>query len=181
MGQVGDLTVRAAELENPRGGAYEAGDDAELRLAVVNAGTEADTLTGIEGEGFGDAEIEGGEAAAPTTSGAGGGAAPTTRGSGAGAGELEIPADSTVFVDGDAATITLTDLEDSLTVGQYLELTLTFENAGEVTLPVTVANPDEEVERGEAFDFHEEEGGVEQGSEDTAREQESRRQESGGE
>ena len=30
--------------------------------------------------------------------------------------------------------------------------------AGEVTLPVTVANPDEALERGEAFDFHQEEG-----------------------
>ena len=74
------------------------------------------------------------------------------------AGEIEIPADSAVFVDGEAATITLTGLDESLTVAQPLELTLTFENAGEVTLPVTVANPDEALDRGEAFDFHHEEG-----------------------
>ena len=32
-----------------------------------------------------------------------------------------------------------------LAVGQYLELTLTFENAGELTIQVTVANPEDEV------------------------------------
>ncbi len=174
MAQVGDITVRAAELEHPRGGLYESGDDAELRLVIVNAGQEADTLVGIDGEGFGGVEFEvagtGASAAtgtsaapatgaAPTTGAApaAGTTAPTTSGR-AGSDELEIPTDTTVFVDGDAATITLTDLDESLTAGQYLELTLTFENAGEVTLPVTVANPDEALERGEAFDFHHEEG-----------------------
>jgi copper(I)-binding protein len=164
MAQVGDLTLRAAELEHPRAGAYEAGDDAELRLAIVNGGQEADTLVAVEGEGFGDVEVEAGTGptASPTT-GAGTGSGTTTgtgtgTGSAAGSDEVEIPADTTVFVDGEAATITLTDLDQSLTVGQYIELTLVFENAGEVTVPVTVANPDEEVERGEAFDFHQEEG-----------------------
>jgi copper(I)-binding protein len=181
MGQVGGLTVRAVELENPRGGAYESGDDAELRLAIVNGEKEPDTLVGVEGEGFGGVEIEGagsGTSAAAATSPATG-AAPTTSattGTGSrsgGSGEIEIPADGTVFVDGESATITLTDLDEGLTVGQYIELTLTFENAGEVTLPVTVANPDEALERGEAFDFHHEEGGEEEGTEDTARERES--------
>jgi copper(I)-binding protein len=163
MAQVGDITVRAGELEHPRGGAYEAGDDAELRLAIVNGGQEADTLVGVEGEGFGDVEIEG--ASASPTTGAG-----TTTGTSTGTGsaavsdEVEIPADSTVFVDGDTATITLTDLEEGLTVGQYIELTLVFENAGEVTLPVTVSNPEDALERGEAFDFHQEEGGAEEGT-----------------
>jgi copper(I)-binding protein len=165
MAQVGDITVRAGELEHPRGGAYEAGDDAELRLAIVNGGQEADTLVGVEGEGFGDVEIEGATAGASPTTGAG-----TTTGTSTGTGsaavseEVEIPADSTVFVDGDTATITLTDLEEGLTVGQYIELTLVFENAGEVTLPVTVSNPEDALERGEAFDFHQEEGGAEEGT-----------------
>jgi copper(I)-binding protein len=185
VAQVGDITVRAAELENPRGGAYEAGDDAELRMAIVNGAEEADTLVGIEGEGFGDVEIQAestGTPASPTTGAGAGSGTTTATGTGdGGSTELEIPADTSVFVDGDAATITLTDLDEGLTVGQYIELTLVFENAGEITLPVTVANPDEEVERGKAFDFHHEEGGAEEGTEDTARERESRRQESGGE
>jgi copper(I)-binding protein len=155
--QVGDITLRSAQLENPRGGSYEDGDDAELRIAIVNGGEEDDTLVGIEGEGFGDAEIR--------TSGTSG--ASTGGGSGD---EIEIPADTTVFVGEDGATVTLTDLEESLTTGQYLGLTLTFENAGEIDVKVTVANPEEAEERGEAFDFHQEEGET---SGETARENES--------
>lgn len=157
MGQVGDITVRAVEFASPRAGSYEAGDDAELTLAIVNSGEEADTLVGVDGEGFGDVEIR----------------TAATGGSAAGSDEIEIPTDTTVFVDGDDASITLTDLDESLTVGQYLELTLSFENAGDLTVPVTVANPEEEQERGEAFDFHQEEEGQEEGNEDTARERES--------
>ena len=157
MAQVGDITVRAVELVSPRGASYEAGDDAELTLAIVNSGQEADTLVGVDGEGFGDVEIR----------------TAATGGSAAGSDEIEIPTDTTVFVDGNDASITLTDLDESLTVGQYLELTLSFENAGDVTVPVTVANPEYEQERGEAFDFHQEEGGGEEGTEDAARERES--------
>jgi copper(I)-binding protein len=145
--QVGDLTIRAVQFLSPDGGFYEAGDDAELQLAVVNNSTEADTLTDVSGEGFGDVEFDSGS----TAGGAGSGSASSNQG-------IEIPGDSAVFVGGDDATITLTNLDDDLTTGQYLELTLTFENAGEVTLPVTVATPSESVERGEPFDFHQEEG-----------------------
>jgi copper(I)-binding protein len=183
MAQVGDITVRAVELESPRGSSYEAGDDAELMLAIVNAGQEDDTLVEIDGEGFGDVEIQ--SSGSPET-GANSGSSTGTGGTtttgtgttgtgttGSGSDQIEIPTDTTVFVDGDASSITLTDLDEPLTVGQYLELTLTFENAGELTLEVTVANPEEEQERGEAFDFHHEEGGGEEGTEDTARERES--------
>jgi copper(I)-binding protein len=178
MAQVGDITVRAVELASPRAGSYEAGDDAEMTLAIVNSGAEADTLVGVEGEGVGDAEIR---TAATAATGADSGSSTTTGGttttgtggSAAGSDEIEIPTDTTVFVDGDDASITLTDLDESLTVGQYLELTLSFENAGDVTVPVTVANPEDEQERGEAFDFHQEEGGGEEGAEDAARERES--------
>jgi copper(I)-binding protein len=178
MAQVGDITVRAVELVSPRAGSYEAGDDAEMTLAIVNSGEEADTLVGVQGEGFGDAEIRtAGTAATGADSGSstttGGTTTTGTGGSAAGSDEIEIPVDTTVFVDGNDASITLTDLEESLTVGQYLELTLSFENAGDVTVPVTVANPEDEQERGEAFDFHQEEAGQEEGNEDTARERES--------
>jgi copper(I)-binding protein len=157
--QVGGITLRSAQLESPRGGSYDEGDDADLRLAIVNGDSEADSLTGIDGEGFAEAEIRSGTSGAST----GGGSND----------EIEIPADSTVFLGEDDATVTLTDLEEPLTTGQYLELTLTFENAGEVTVDVTVANPEEAQEREEAFDFHQEEGGAEEGTEDTARERES--------
>ena len=158
MAQVGDISLRAVELETPRGGSYDAGDDAELMLAIVNGGQEDDTLVSVDGDGFGDVEIE----AAGSASG------------GAASDGIDIPAGGTVFVDGDDVSITLTDLDEPLTVAQYLELTFTFENAGEVTLPVTVSTPEDEQDRGEAFDFHhEEEGGEEEGAEDAARERES--------
>jgi copper(I)-binding protein len=53
--------------------------------------------------------------------------------------------------------VTLTDLDESLTPGQSLELTFTFENAGEVTIPVTVSTSEDEEPRGDSFDFHHEE------------------------
>jgi copper(I)-binding protein len=161
MAQAGDITVRVAELEHPRGGAYERGDDAELRLVIVNGSHKADTLVDVKGEGFGGVEIKAAATATSTspTTGAGSGAGTTTgtRPGSGGSDEIEIPADSTVFFDGEAATITLTGLDEPLTVGQHIEVTLTFENAGDVTFPVTVANPDESLDRGAAFDFHQKE------------------------
>ena len=50
--------------------------------------------------------------------------------------------------------MTLTGLDDSLTTGQFLDVTLTFEEAGDVTVPVTVANPKRALEHGDPFDFH---------------------------
>ena len=61
-------------------------------------------------------------------------------------------------------------VDEGLTAGQYLTLTLTFENAGDVDVRVSVANPDEALDREEAYDFHQEEGDT---SGETAREEES--------
>jgi copper(I)-binding protein len=186
--QVGDLSIRAAELAAPRSGGYESGDDAELRVAIVNGGTESDTLVGVDGKGFSSAEISstGGSSSSSSSAGSSSaasttGAAPTsgstsssapTSGSGAststsssGASEdIEIPAGQSVFIGGDQYTITLTGLDANLNTGQYLEVTLTFEKAGSVTIPVTVANPTSSETRGDAFDFHQTEGGSASGS-----------------
>jgi copper(I)-binding protein len=156
MAQVGALTVRQVRLLAPDEGGYERGDDAGLRLAVVNNGSEADTLVDVSGEGFRGVEFDDG----------------STRRSSSAQG-IEIPADSAVFIDGDELAVTLTDLDEELTTGQYLEVTLVFEKSGEVTVPVTVDTPSEAVERGEAFDFHHEEGGGEESARDAARERES--------
>jgi copper(I)-binding protein len=146
--QVGDLSIRQAELLSPRGGSYEAGDDADLQVAIVNGGSEADTLVGVEGDGFSSAEIQSSSSGTATSSASRGG----------GSDEIEIPAASSVFVGEDDYTVTLTDLDEDLSTGQYLEVTFVFEKAGEITLPVTVANPEKSETRGEAFDFHQEEG-----------------------
>ena len=156
QGQAGDISIRQAQLLSPNGGSYESGDDAELQVAFVNGGSEDDTLVSVDGEGFGDIEIE-------DSSGSATGASSGGSGSSRSSDEIEIPAGDTVFVDGDDVSITLSDLDEDLTTGQYLELTFTFQNGGEITLPVTVANPSEEEERGETYDFHEEEHTVEEG------------------
>ncbi|MFP5373153.1 MAG: copper chaperone PCu(A)C [Actinomycetes bacterium] len=160
LAQVGDITIRAAKLASPGETGYDRGDDADLLMAVINSGTEPDTLVDVTGDGFGDVEFDDGSAA-----GSSGGSSPG----------IEIPPGDPVFLDGEDTTVTLTDLDDSLTTGQHLDLTLVFENAGELTIPVTVATPEETVERGEPFDFHYEEGGGGEGAEDTARERESAR------
>jgi copper(I)-binding protein len=159
MAEVGDIRLRAVELAYPRGGSYDAGDDAELRMAVVNSGQQDDTLVEISGDGFRDVEVDAG-----TTSTGGTSSGTTSTGTAGGtssASELEVPAGEAVHVDGETVTVTLTDLDESLTTGQPLELTFTFENAGEVTVPVTVSTPEEDLPRGETFDFHHEEGGAE--------------------
>ena len=156
MAEVGDLTLRAVAVAYPEGGAYEAGDDAMVRMAIVNGTNEDDTLTGVSGEGFDEAVITpAGETASVST---------------AGSDELEIPARSTVFVGAEGGPeITLSGLDEALTTGQRVELVLTFENAGEVTVSTPVATPEEFIEREEAFDFHHEEEG-ESGAEEANRE-----------
>jgi copper(I)-binding protein len=190
--QVGDITLREGQLASPRGGTYESGDDAELQLAIVNGGTEDDTLVSVDGEGFSSAEISSSGSSSSSSSGAsssgsasssssaaptsGSAAAPTsgssaptasaptsstpTSSSSGGLQEITIPAGESVYLGGDQYTVTLTDLSESLTPGQYLEITLTFEKAGEVTIPVSVANPTSSVPRSSSFDFHKE-GGAE--------------------
>ena len=149
MAEVGDIKLRAVDFAYPRGGIYDAGDDVDLTMAIVNGGQEDDTLVDISGEGFGDVEIDDGSSSSSSGSGS--------------SSEIEIPAGGGVYVDGEDLSITLTDLDESLTTGQSLELTFTFENAGEVTIPVTVATSDDEVRRDEGFDFHHEEEPVQAG------------------
>jgi copper(I)-binding protein len=89
--------------------------------------------------------------------------------------EIPVPAGSTVFLGGaSGATVELAELSEELTAGQSIEVTLTFEQAGEVTVQALVATPDRVVPREEPFDFHHEEGEEgSEGAEDIARENES--------
>ncbi|MGY1751939.1 copper chaperone PCu(A)C [Blastococcus sp. SYSU D01042] len=170
MAQVDDITLRQVQLAYPRSGSYDAGDDAELTMAIVNTGEETDTLLSVEGEGFGGVEISG---TSPDVNAAG---APAGTVDVAGDGEIELLPDTTVFVGTGDLTITLTDLDEALTVAQQVPLTFTFANAGEISVTATVATPDEELERGEPFDFHHSEDEEEApggGSEDIARDRES--------
>lgn len=156
--EVGDITVRAATLAYPTGGSYDAGDDAALQLAIVNSAEVPDALTDISGPGFDDYEIDP-ETTSASTSATSTAAPEVTEG------ELEIPANSVVYLSEDGTDVTLVGLDDALTTGQYVDLVLTFEEAGEVELSLPVAGPERSLQRGEGFDFHEEEHAGEEGVE----------------
>jgi copper(I)-binding protein len=149
MAEVGPITLRGVQLTYPRGGSYAEGDDAELVMAIINEGTEDDALVDVTGDDFRGVEFD--DNSATPTGGTNGGSRQQVT-------EIAIPAGEVVYVDGQDRTITLTDLQQPLTTGQSLELTLTFENAGEVTVKATVATPGNDLPRGEGFDFHHEEG-----------------------
>ena len=146
MADVENITLRSVLLEYPDSGRYDEGDDAELRAAIVNTADESDTLLSIESEDFEEVRVLGGEATGVSQ----------TSGSSDEI-DLEIPRDETVFLGGDGPTVLVENLTEELTAGESIELRMTFELAGEVTVRAMVDNPEEEVERGEAFDFHQEE------------------------
>jgi copper(I)-binding protein len=148
---VGEITVRDARLAYPSGGEYAAGDDAELLVAVSNTGSQDDTLVDVTGEGFGSVEVTGGADSAA------GGTPPPADGGAPGALDVTIPAESNVFFGEDGPTVRLTGLDDALTVGEGLDLTMSFERAGDVQVRVPVGVPERELPRGEPFDFHHEE------------------------
>ena len=165
MAQVNGITLREVSLAYPVGGSYQAGGDAELRMAIVNTGTETDTLTAVAGKGFSSAEITAGSSATSTAGASGTGAAGATATAGAtdtsgtgASGTIEIPAGGVVYVGENGMSVKLVGLDESLTTGQRVEITLTFEKAGDITVQVPVANPERVQDRGEAFDFHQSNG-----------------------
>jgi copper(I)-binding protein len=117
---------------------------AKLVLAVANQGLAEDTLLDVEGEFFASATIPSDEE-------------PATGEAAAGV-EAEVPAQGVLqFGTSEFPTIELSDLSEELSVAQVVSLTFVFEQAGEVTVDVPVANPIREINREEGFDFHTEE------------------------
>jgi copper(I)-binding protein len=143
----GDLTLRDARLVYPSTGEYAAGSDARLVVAISNSSQQDDTLVDITGEGFSRAQLSG----TSTVSAPAGGASGLN---------VPVPANSNVFIGGtDGPRVVLTGLQDPLTAGEALDVTMSFQRAGDVELRVLVGTPTRTLPRGEAFDFHEEEGG----------------------
>jgi hypothetical protein len=149
--KVGDIIVREARLAYPTNGVYAAGSDPRLIVAISNSGSSADTLQDITGEGFAGAELVGGAATPPA------GTTPGAPAPAAGGLDVEIPASSNVFIGGDGPAVALTGLREEITTGQALQVTMSFEQAGDVEVTVLVGTSTRELPRGEAFDFHEEE------------------------
>ncbi len=144
---VGDLTLRDARVAYPSTGEYAAGSDARLIVAISNSGQEDDTLLDVTGEGFSGAQLSGATTASAPAAGASGLNVP-------------VPAASNVFVGGtDGPRVVLTGLRDPLTAGEGLDVTMSFQRAGDVAVRVLVATPTRALPRGEAFDVHEEEAG----------------------
>ena len=150
---IGAIGLRDVQLAYPNGGAYQAGGDARLIMAIANGADTEDTLLSITGDGFESYEV---------TPGSDASLAPT----GEDGTEIPLPPNQNVYIgNGDGPTVTLTGLADTLTPAQTLDVTLTFEQAGEVTVAALVGAASRDLPRGDAFDFNEEDG--EDGSEPT--------------
>lgn len=119
---VGDLELRNIRLDNPPGGIYEIGSAALLGVAMVNDGDEDDTLVGVSGPDFTGAVVD--ENPAGSNPG------------------ITVPAGETVFTDGpDGPVLVLVGIDETLRSSESLEVTLTFEEAGEVTVDAPVSAP----------------------------------------
>jgi copper(I)-binding protein len=145
---VGDLALRSVELPYPTGGVYSSGGDARLLAAVASSSETDDTLVSIESDAFDSVEVVDPEADGEDD--AAGGSL-----------DITVPAESTLYLgNGTGPAVTLVGLAEDLGVGQYIDITFTFESAGEVTVPVPVGVSARDLPRGEAFDFHEGEEGA---------------------
>jgi copper(I)-binding protein len=160
---VGDLLLREVKLAYPTDGTYAPGDDAQLQMSIVNSGSEDDALIGIKGTGFSEVRVTGSASGTATATPSGAAtttppAEPTTSG-GARALDIPIPAGSAVFLGQNAPTVTLVSLGQELTAAQTLELTFTFQRAGDVTIAVPVAVPASNVPQTSSYNFHGDETG----------------------
>lgn len=113
-----DLKVLDVELEFPAGdGIYQAGDDADLYVAISNTGSAPDTLLDVTGADFHDARIG---PSGPGTS-------------------IGVPGNDTVFVGAEGEpTVTLVDLSRSLRSSQSIPVTFVFQRAGSLTVDAVV-------------------------------------------
>ncbi|WP_138757989.1 copper chaperone PCu(A)C [Modestobacter altitudinis] len=149
MTGVGDLALRAVELPYPTGGVYPQGSSARLLAAVASSAETDDTLVRIEGDQFDSVEVVDPQAVAE----------PATN---SGSLDLAVPAGGILYLgNGTGPSVTLVGLADDLGVGQSVNVTFTFEQAGSVTAQVPVGTSPRDLPRGEPFDFHTE-AGVEQ-------------------
>ncbi|MEI4273493.1 copper chaperone PCu(A)C [Klenkia sp. LSe6-5] len=144
QGDVGDIHLRTATTAYPQSGRYDEGGDARLLVAIANSGDADDELTDISGPGFESYKVVDSSSDEESPTG------------------FTIPAGQNVYVGDGGPAVTLTGLTEPLTPAQALEVTFTFRDAGEVTVPVLVGTPSLDLPRGEGFDFHEEEGGGEE-------------------
>jgi copper(I)-binding protein len=227
MDSVGPIELREIKIAWPQDGTYAKGDDAELGMAVVNTGEQADQLVSVSGDAFTGVRLSGtgtsplssssssssslssapgtpvgtvppggapsttttaggsasstaatssatGTAAAttsatvpagPTTAATGIAGAtgtptstlPSTSGEAAGGTSvsLPVPADASLFLGENSPHLFLTGLTRSLTPGQSIQVQLTFQRAGAVTVTALVSGPTSYVPNPSTYDFGE--------------------------
>lgn len=146
-------------------------------IEVVQPATKTGTATGTAAGAATGSSASGGAASQTAGSSVGGGASNSTAASGSSTAaaatatttsptgsaggtnsvHIPIPSHSSVFIgETNAPSIFLTGLTQSLTPAQHLRLTFTFQKAGQVTLDVTVAGPNEAQARASTFNFNQE-------------------------
>ena len=136
---IGELSLRDIRILYPSGGTYTEGSTAELVLVVTNQGLSEDTLIDVTGEFFAEAAIPSADEAKSSL-------------------EALVPAQGILqFGTTESPSIELADLSEEISVAEIVSMTFVFEQAGEVTVEVPVANPTGEIDREEGFDFHTEE------------------------
>lgn len=120
--QVGPLALRDIELDNPPPGGYETGSAARLNLAIVNQGREDDYLVDVSGPAFDAVVVDDAEPSTPL--------------------RITIPAGETVYTGSSGeADLVLAGMDESLLVSETVSVTLTFQEAGTVTVDALVSAP----------------------------------------
>ncbi|MFB9906158.1 hypothetical protein [Allokutzneria oryzae] len=168
----GAIALREAELAFPAEKFYTAGSDAPLKVTIVNQGTKADKLLNVSSPAASSVRISGStdlpagfalngkvleRESAPSTSASGAptsssGAAtstgsPTTTTTPPGGGTTTTPAATSARPTGAAAVgtveLVVSGLSREIRPGQTIPVTFTFQNSGQVTLQVPIANDSE--------------------------------------
>lgn len=138
---VGLLSLRDIRILYPSSGSYSKGSTAKLVLLVTNESLDEDSLLDVTGDFFDSASVPSDEEDSEPRL------------------DAPVPAQGVLqFGTREFPSIELTDLSEELSVAQVVTMTFVFENAGEVTVEVPVANPTREIDRGEGFDFNSEQG-----------------------
>lgn len=129
--EVGDVKLRNVFVEAPGGNGYRPGDDAVVRLAMLNASDEADALMGVRTGHASDVELRSDEDCDGT--------AETVP-------RLPVPAADSGAEPGTPDLtyhLRIVDLTEEVQAGTTVPLTFTFDKAGEITVDAMVEATDD--------------------------------------
>jgi hypothetical protein len=136
-GDLGSIHIRGMLVEPPRGSSYDSGDDAQVKLVIVNVGSKSDLLQSISSPAFADwgaFKTTGDAAAALDPEPSATAAKPTP------SKQVLIPAGARVSWGTPESTgaLAVLSLADQVWPGTTVPMTLTFAQAGSITLRVPI-------------------------------------------